>query len=52
MAESVDNTPTSLQYRLLNKKLSDLTPAKMARRLHIALLQGLRRASDNLPPVP
>jgi len=52
MAESVQTTPTSLQYRLLKKQIDDLTPVKAARRRNIAKLQRLRRDPETPPVEP
>jgi hypothetical protein len=52
MAESVNNQPTSLQYRLLKKQIDALVPARLRRLNNVALLQGLRRKPKLPTPAP
>ena len=52
MAESVNNQPTSLQYRLLKKQIDALVPARLLRLRNIAMLQGLRRKPKQPDPAP
>jgi len=47
MAESVHNEPTSLQFRLLLRRVKALEdPIAKARILNIARLQGQRRSAE------